>query len=369
MALPKALRFTVVLLVICYILEHQGYRESMSVFFEELIGTAHTEAREKRMDSSNSSQITIQNELEELEGINTTDLLVIDVVLDLSLPASFEPLIQTYRERVASLPLPYSLSPSVTILDLNFTTLCAQNSTGGLQCQCEEQFAWSCDKCDRYGACSDSISQSCRCIHGLTSDGEFCEPVTNVAPCPSPTPVTTPMVTTTTAMATTTPMIITTPTPTSDLLVIDVVLDLSLPASFEPLIQTYRERVASLPLPYSLSPSVTILDLNFTTLCAQNSTGGLQCQCEEQFAWSCDKCDRYGACSDSISQSCRCIHGLPSDGEFCEPVTNVAPCPSPTPVTTTTPVVTTTTPMVTTTTPVVTTTTPMPIPSHTFNLN
>lgn len=55
--------------------------------------------------------------------------------------------------------------------------------------------------------------------------------------------------------------------------------------------------------------------------CYPNSTGGLQCQCEKQFAWSCDKCNSYGACSNATSQTCECINGLP-DGEYCEPITS-----------------------------------------------
>lgn len=56
--------------------------------------------------------------------------------------------------------------------------------------------------------------------------------------------------------------------------------------------------------------------------CYPNSNGGLQCQCEEQFSWSCDKCDIYGACSNATRQTCRCINELPSDGQFCEPITS-----------------------------------------------
>lgn len=54
--------------------------------------------------------------------------------------------------------------------------------------------------------------------------------------------------------------------------------------------------------------------------CYPTSTRGLQCQCEEQFAWSCDKCTTYGACNDT-TQTCGCINALPSD-QFCEPITS-----------------------------------------------
>ncbi|XP_070782405.1 adhesion G protein-coupled receptor F4-like, partial [Enoplosus armatus] len=86
--------------------------------------------------------------------------------------------------------------------------------------------------------------------------------------------------------------------------------------------------------------------------------------CEEQFAWSCDKCNIYGVCSNATNQTCGCINGLPSGGEFCEPITNITQCPTstPAPYSTTTPMMTTTTPMMTTapntTTTAMTTTTP-----------
>ena len=60
--------------------------------------------------------------------------------------------------------------------------------------------------------------------------------------------------------------------------------------------------------------------------CYPNSTGGLQCHCEDEYAWSCDQCIVHGDCSNSSSQTCSCINGLPPDKEFCQPITSKHSC-------------------------------------------
>ncbi|XP_049914936.1 adhesion G-protein coupled receptor F1-like [Epinephelus moara] len=204
MAFLKALGYMVVLLVIHSTLKNWGYRESLNVFFEELMGSTHTQARVKRMASISTSDYVLQvviniSDVERLQtmlgqlsypslinstpevqitGINTTtDPVDIDLVLDLRIPVSSVP--SNFTHLFRNFPLPYNISQSLTIIDLNFTTWCSPNSTGGLQCECEEQFAWSCDKCDIYGACTNVTSPTCSCINGLPSDGGFCEPITS----------------------------------------------------------------------------------------------------------------------------------------------------------------------------------------------
>ncbi|XP_051265378.1 adhesion G protein-coupled receptor F5 isoform X39 [Dicentrarchus labrax] len=272
----------------------------------------------------------------------------IDIVLDLRILAVnvSQNLISIIKEGLKEFPLPYTITQFLKVIDINFTTACYPNSTGGLQCQCEEQFAWSCDKCNIYGACSNATEQTCGCINGLPSHGEFCEPITDISQCTTPTPELTPS-----------------PSPPNDPVEIDIVLDLRIPPVIvsQNLISVFREGLKVFPLPYTITQFLKVIDINFTTACYPNSTGGLQCQCEEQFAWSCDKCNIYGACSNAPEQTCGCINGLPSDGEFCEPITDIPQCPTPTPGTsiTTTTLMTTTTPMTTTTTAMTTTTTPM----------
>ncbi|XP_038583439.1 uncharacterized protein LOC119909328 [Micropterus salmoides] len=253
----------------------------------------------------------------------------IALVLEWRIPVSSVPsdFIELFRNTVRKVLLPYTITQSLNVTGLNFTTGCYPNSTGGLQCHCEEQFAWSCDQCNIYGACSNATSQTCGCINGLPSDGALCEPITNITPCPTPPP---------------------------EVVIYDIalVLEWRIPVSSVPsdFIELFRNTVRKVLLPYTITQSLNVTGLNFTTGCYPNSTGGLQCHCEEQFAWSCDQCNIYGACSNATSQTCGCINGLPSDGALCEPITNITPCPTPPPATT--PMTTTTTPKTTTTTQV-----------------
>ncbi|XP_050927987.1 adhesion G protein-coupled receptor F5 isoform X33 [Lates calcarifer] len=306
------------------------------------------------------------------------DPVDIDLVVDLRIPASsMLSNLNLFRDTLRNFSFPLTITPTVVLVDLNFTTVCYPNSTGGLWCQCEAQFAWSCDKCNTYGACNNTTSHTCDCINGLPSDGGFCEPITNVTLCPTPSPeitTTTPMMTTTTPMMTTTTPAMTTttmPPPPSDPVDIDLVVDLRIPASSVlSNLNLFRDTLRNFSFPLTITPTVVLVDLNFTTVCYPNSTGGLRCQCEAQFAWSCDKCNTYGACSNTTSHTCDCINGLPSDGGFCEPITNVTLCPTPSPeITTTTPMMTTTTPMMTTTTPAMTTTTMPPPPSDPVDID
>ncbi|XP_025755302.1 uncharacterized protein LOC102078007 isoform X6 [Oreochromis niloticus] len=245
-----------------------------------------------------------------------------DILLELHIPASSvaPDFSDVLRHIVRNVSLTQTITESLTLKNLTFTTWCYPNSTGGLQCRCEDQFAWSCDKCEVYGACSDVISPICGCIKGLPSNGEFCAPITDIAPCPPSTPVITPSTTS--------------PTPTYTPMDFDIFLELHIPSSSvaPDFSDVLRHIVRNVSLTQTITESLTLKNLAFTTWCYPNSTGGLQCQCEDQFAWSCDKCEVYGACSDVISQTCGCIKGLPSNGEFCEPITDIAPCPSSTPV-------------------------------------
>ncbi|XP_065819467.1 adhesion G protein-coupled receptor F5-like [Labrus bergylta] len=284
MGLPKAAACVAVLLVIYYSLDNQEVMETKA---------SYNHSRGKR-------QVPMD----------------FDLLLDLTIPVSILPLL---RNSLNSISFPFTLNQSLQVLDIQFTTACFPNSTGGLQCQCEDQFAWPCDKCDVYGACSNVTGPTCECINGRPSDGEYCEPITSINPCPTPTPV----ITTTTAMMTT----------TKEPMDFDLLLDLTIPVSILPLL---RNSLNSISFPFTLNQSLQVLDIQFTTACFPNSTGGLQCQCEAQFAWPCDKCDVYGACSNVTGPTCECINGRPSDGEYCEPITSINPCPTPTPVRTTT---------------------------------
>lgn len=144
----------------------------------------------------------------------STDPVDIDLVLELRVPVSSVPsgFINLFRQNVNDSLLPFSITQSLKVVSLNFTTGkthhllscylvsyvwlikclinkyvliwnlsvkgCYPNSTGGLQCECEENFAWSCDTCNNFTVCSNATGPTCGCINGLPSDGQFCEPIT-----------------------------------------------------------------------------------------------------------------------------------------------------------------------------------------------
>ncbi|XP_028295430.1 adhesion G protein-coupled receptor F5 isoform X2 [Gouania willdenowi] len=192
---------------------------------------------------------------------------------------------------------------------------------------------WSCGKCNVYSACLENVTnQPCDCIKGLPSDGTFCQPITSIDDCP-PTPV---------------PVFY------------SIVVDFSFPGSLVSpnLLENIKSQLSNVRF-QPINSFLSITYINVTTTCFPMSDVDLQCQCEDQFLWSCDQCNIYGTCSNVTHKSCDCINGLPSDGSFCEAATNVNECP------TTTPVFTTTTPMTTLPNP----TTPMTtLPNTIVNL-
>ncbi|XP_072528360.1 uncharacterized protein [Salminus brasiliensis] len=58
-------------------------------------------------------------------------------------------------------------------------------------------------------------------------------------------------------------------------------------------------------------------------VCLLNITG-YQCKCEGQYSWPCTKCTANTNCDGIINATCRCINDIPSDGQFCQPVTELA---------------------------------------------
>ncbi|XP_041814965.1 adhesion G protein-coupled receptor F5-like isoform X2 [Chelmon rostratus] len=273
---------------------------------------SHIHPREKRAATFNSSEYELQ------AVINISDL------------ERLQQLLSTYT-------FPLMISSEAEIISVDTTTVCSSNMTG-YQCRCEQNFKWSYNTCISDGACDAIIADTCGCINALPSDGQYCQPNTS----------------------------------RTEPVDIDIVLDLRIPVFSVPsnFIHLFREALAGLPLPQAITESVEVVSLNFTTACYPNSTGGLHCPCEEQFAWSCDKCDIYGACSNGPGQTCKCINGLPPDGQFCEPLTSISQCPTPTPeMPTTTPMSTPTTTMttpMTSTTAMTTPTTTMTTPTTTM---
>ncbi|XP_061750997.1 adhesion G protein-coupled receptor F5 isoform X2 [Nerophis ophidion] len=237
----------------------------------------------------------------------------VDVVLTINLPSNTEPsqIIDQLRMSVQQVDLPSNFSDDVMVTRLNLTTVCLSNSTEGQQCQCEEQYAWPCSLCDDFGACNNETTETCDCINGLPSNGQFCELQTFFASCQPPTP----------------------PTTTE----VDIVLTFPDNANPSEFINQLRMFVITRSSPENITNEVVLENLNLTTTCQPNSTEGQQCQCEEQYAWPCSFCDDFGACNNETTETCDCINGLPSNGQFCEQQTFFASCqpPPPTPPTTT----------------------------------
>ncbi|MEQ2252386.1 hypothetical protein ILYODFUR_021248, partial [Ilyodon furcidens] len=128
---------------------------------------------------------------------------------------------------------------------------------------------------------------------------------------------------------------LTTPTSTPDkeLVDFDVSLDLHIPFSSAQadLLGEFRRALKNQPFPANISQYLEVTKLFFTTACSPNSTSGLLCNCEDDFAWPCDKCNNSNSCNDVSSKTCTCIYGLPSDNKFCQPITNDSICPTVTP--------------------------------------
>ncbi|XP_062870760.1 uncharacterized protein LOC134332859 [Trichomycterus rosablanca] len=188
-------------------------------------------------------------------------------------------------------------------------TLCSLNSSA-YQCQCEDQYFWPCDKCRNYGSCGDVTNNSCGCIKALPDDGQFCQPITELTPCPTTAPTTAP------------------PTPSEYQVEVEMdTVDITV-------LNQLKQILNQLSLPYNIH-NVTITDINITTVCSLNSSA-YQCQCEDQYFWPCDKCRTYGSCDGSTNNSCGCINALPDDGQFCQPITELtrfSACPTTAPTT------------------------------------
>ncbi|CAK6970189.1 adhesion G protein-coupled receptor F5-like [Scomber scombrus] len=330
MALLKAVGCMIVLLAVYYSLEKQGYTESLNMFFEEWMDAKLSHAREKRAII-----------------MNQTDF-VIEVTVSLSDPDQLKTVLDTFT-------LPIQISGSSEITNIKTTTVCSPD-VAGYQCRCEENFAWSYDNCISQQPCDSIIGNTCGCIKSLPDDGQYCQLNTSQ---PAPT---TPSVITT--IVTTTPSL-----PPLEPVEYDLSLELRIPVASVPsnFIDLFRNFLINLDYPQLITKSLSVTKVNFTTGCYPNSTRGLFCQCEEQYGWSCDQCNTYGTCSNTTSATCSCINSIPSNKQFCQPLTSITPCPPPTAMST--PMTTTpmpTTPMTTTqmpTTPMPTTpmtTTPMP---------
>ncbi|XP_037837550.1 adhesion G protein-coupled receptor F5-like isoform X2 [Kryptolebias marmoratus] len=289
MAIPKTVQFGVFLLVLFYSLDKQGFRTSVSSFFEEFMGKmSNLHGRDKRAvaASANATEYTL------------------DIIINLSNPESL-------RLILNNLSFPILINNMTEIASIDATMVCSSNMTE-YQCICEENYAWSFNNCITYGACDPIIGDTCGCINGLPAD-QFCQQNTSQKVTMVTSPTSTP-----TNVAFSQPVDI------------DVIITLNIPvSSLSNAINLFRFSLGNVAFPLTVSQTFEVIDVNFTTACSPTPTE-LQCQCESGYAWPCDMCGTNNSCNNVNNQMCTCINGLPSNDQFCQPITGSSFCSVPT---------------------------------------
>ncbi|XP_057678355.1 uncharacterized protein LOC130907373 [Corythoichthys intestinalis] len=303
MILIKAVRFIVVLLLTAYIVwENKGYRQPIKLLLQGLThGQESNDHVRKKRDATSGFPFTTAGNCSE----ENCTILSVNVVLLLDAPDDIEPkeltiLLRDATENISS----FNITENVLLASLNLTTACYENSTGGYQCHCEDDFIWSSRTCDTYGACSNANSKTCKCLNGIPS-GHFCESA--IDPYPTETEAI---------------------TPRAQQTEVHIVFSVDTSTDSEPtdLVDLMRLAVGNISLPFEMTDNLTLRHLDLTTACFLNSTDGHQCQCEESFGLSCDTCDTYGACRTDGSSICDCINVIPPMSKFCQPISTITPC-------------------------------------------
>ncbi|XP_050994960.1 uncharacterized protein LOC127183158 [Labeo rohita] len=219
-----------------------------------------------------------------------SELPFTDFLFEIELESSSIAVINEMRQYLQNITFPLQFSEVVEVLDVDITTVC-NFSDSGYKCICEDQYFWPCDKCKEYGSCDSIINNTCSCINNIPSDRQFCQAVseiTNNTACGQPTSVSAEYLT-------------------------EIQIDVENAATIDQL----RTFLMSFNLPYTVSDSTNITEINMTTVCSLNQTQ-YQCKCEDQFVWPNDTCHSYEACDDITDSSCTCINDLPNDGQFCQ---------------------------------------------------
>ncbi|KAK9531127.1 hypothetical protein VZT92_010571 [Zoarces viviparus] len=237
------------------------------------------------------------------------------------------------RNILNNILFPVQISTQLLITEANITTVCSQDLTG-IQCQCEDDYLWPCDKCATYGKCDGNTSSTCGCIQAVPIDGQYCQSISNQN-------FTTCTPTTTTSPSTVSPVLY------------EYVISVELNSSDVTLINALLSILRHIIYPVSIN-DVQIYGVNISTVCSPSSDG-YQCICEDQYRWSCNQCLQYGSCDNITEDTCGCISDIPPDGQHCQPADqhNFTACPT----TTITPSTTISTTDTTTPTTIVTTST------------
>ncbi|XP_032441998.1 uncharacterized protein adgrf6 [Xiphophorus hellerii] len=209
----------------------------------------------------------------------------------------------TVVEKLRNINNTISMDRNLRISDVNITTVCSPIS-GDYQCICEDQYRFPCDQCVTYGSCDNITGDTCGCISGIPAGGQYCqaEDQYNFTACP----------------------ITTTPQPTSPPVFHQYLLSIELNSTDV----TVVERLRNINNTISMNRNLRISDVNITTVCSPIS-GDYQCRCEDQYRFPCDQCVTYGSCDNITGDTCGCISGIPTGGQYCqaEDQYNFTACP------------------------------------------
>ncbi|XP_052443146.1 fibrillin-1 isoform X12 [Carassius gibelio] len=223
------------------------------------------------------SGFTVTNSSEPVSTSNPCNvtLPLTEYLIEIQINSMDSSITDQLRNLLMFFSLPYTISDSTNITEINITTVCSLNETQ-YQCKCEGLFVWPNDTCHSYEACDDITDGSCTCINALPIDGQFCQVL-----------------------------------PSNYLIDIDV-------RFFDSFLVDYlRNIVRNINLPLTLRNSINITDIDMTTVCGLNGTE-YECNCEQNHVWPSDTCRAYQVCDSIVGGTCGCIQALPSEGSLCQ---------------------------------------------------
>ncbi|XP_050928043.1 uncharacterized protein LOC127142673 [Lates calcarifer] len=206
---------------------------------------------------------------------------MIDVVVNASDVEAFEQI----RSSLNGTALPIQLDNNTEISDISITTVCSSTDTG-FQCRCEERFAWPYSTCITYGACDSISSGICKCINGIPAGGQSCQPISAL------------------------------------LAQVEYEVDVELNVTDVGTVDYLRSLLNNGSFSLTLEPVVNVTYIDITTVCYTNGSN-FQCRCEDPYIWSYQNCIAYGACDEITDGTCTCINSIPSNGQYCQPRTEV----------------------------------------------
>ncbi|TNM94598.1 hypothetical protein fugu_017357, partial [Takifugu bimaculatus] len=204
---------------------------------------------------------------------------IVDVVVNASDAETFG----LFRDSLNAVSFPQQLDNNTNITDISITTVCSSTSAG-FGCRCADQFAWPYSSCVTYGACGDIAEGICDCITAIPPDGQSCQPFADLQS------------------------------------QVEYIVDVELNITDNTTLDYLRNILSNVSSVQALYGIVNITDIDVTTVCYPNGTN-FQCRCEDQYTWPYNKCSTYGTCDGVSKDTCSCILGIPTDGQFCQPKT------------------------------------------------